>query len=123
MRQRAKAMGCLLALPFIAVMAACSGPPGAHKAAGAGTLTVSWNAPTKNTDGTPLTDVSGYTIHYGTQPGAYTTTTSVEDPSATHTVIHGLQPGVDYFFAVSAHNAAGRESQLSPETHGKARPE
>ena len=31
--------------------------------------------------------------------------------------------GVDYYFAVAAHNAGGRQSVLSPEVHGKARAE
>jgi hypothetical protein len=48
---------------------------------------------------------------------------AIDDPSATKAVIHGLQPGVDYYFAVAAHNAGGRQSVLSPEVHGKARAE
>ena len=48
---------------------------------------------------------------------------SIENPSATRAVIRGLQPGVDYYFAVAAHNAAGRQSLLSPEVHAKARAE
>jgi len=67
--------------------------------------------------------VTGYTIHYGTQPGVYARIMAIEGASTTRTVIRGLQPGVDYFFAVSAHNAEGKESALSPEAHGKARPE
>ena len=32
---------------------------------------------------------SGYTIYYGTQPGAYTNSLIVDDPSATHAIIRG----------------------------------
>jgi hypothetical protein len=121
-------MGWLCGLPLIA---ACSAPPGSNyqptgAAAGAGsaggTLTVSWRAPTTNTDGTSLTDLTGYTIYYGTRPGIYTRTIVIDEPSATRAVVRGLQPGVDYYFAVSANNAAGRHSVLSSEAHGKARP-
>jgi hypothetical protein len=78
---------------------------------------VSWRAPIANTDGTPLTDLTGYTIYYGTKPGVYTQTLSIDDPSATHTVVRGLQPGVHYFVAISANNAKGAHSALSSKTH------
>jgi hypothetical protein len=91
--------------------------------AGGGTLTVSWRAPTRNTDGSPLTDLTGYTIYYGTRPGHYTAEISIADPLATRAVVHGLQPRVYYYFAVTANNGAGRHSVLSNETRGKARRE
>jgi len=109
-------------------MAGCSAPsnmdnqPGAAASPG-GTLFVSWRPPTRNTDGTPLTDLAGYTIYYGTKPGVYTKTVSIHDPSATHAVVRGLQPRVYYFVAVSADNAAGRHSALSSAAHTEAGPE
>lgn len=112
----------LCGLPLIA---ACSGltgsgnQPGGTASAG-GTLVVSWHAPTTNTDGTPLTDLSGYTIYYGTQPGAYTKTLLVNDPTATHAVVRGLQPGVHYFVAIAANSAKGSHSALSNEEHEKS---
>jgi hypothetical protein len=112
----AKRMIWLCGLPLIA---ACSGgssgsdnQPGA-KASASGTLIVNWHAPASNTDGTALTDLKGYTIYYGTQPGALTQTLSIDDPSATHAVVRGLQPGTRYFVAISANNVAGRHSELS----------
>jgi Fibronectin type III domain len=126
MTQRAaQRIGWLCALPLIA---SCSGQTGSSPApAGAagtrGTLTVSWRAPIRNADGTPATDLTGYTLYYGPGPGAYNARMSIDNPSATQAVIHGLQPGVDYYFVVAARNAAGRQSVLSPEVHGKARAE
>jgi hypothetical protein len=115
----AKRVIWLCGLPLIAACSAPSSsgnqPPGTASAEG--TLVVSWHPPTKNTDGTPLTDLTGYTIYYGTQPGVYTKSQSVDDPSAAHAVIRGLQPGVHYFVAISANNAAGRHSTLSTATH------
>ena len=121
---RAAKRSWLYALPLIA---ACSGPSGADNhpagpASAGGTLTVTRHAPIRNTDGTPLTDLTGYTIRYGTRPGIYTMTMSIDDPSATQAVIDGLQPGVDYFFVISANSAAGHRSVPSIEAHGKARP-
>jgi hypothetical protein len=52
----------------------------------------------------------------------YTKSQSIDDPSATHAVIHGLQPGVHYFVAISANNAAGRHSTLSSATRAKTSP-
>ena len=126
MSQRAaQRIGWLCALPLIA---SCSGQSGSNLApAGAagtrGTLTVSWSAPTKNADGTPVTDLTGYTLLYGPGPKAYNASMSIDNPSTTQAVIHGLQPGVDYYFVVAAHNAAGQRSVVSPEVHAKARAE
>jgi hypothetical protein len=126
MSQRAaQRTGWLWALPLIA---SCSGHTGSNPGpAGAastkGTLTVSWNPPTRNADGTPVTELTGYTLYYGPGSKAYTSRMSIDNPSATSAVIHGLQPGVDYYFVVASHNAAGQQSVLSPEVHGKARAE
>ena len=111
----------IIGLCGLLLLAACSGQPTAGNQPGAkasanGTLVVSWQAPTRNTDGAPLTDLTGYTIHYGTQPGVYTQTQSVDDPSATHAVLRGLQPGTRYFVAISANNAAGQHSELAGPT-------
>ena len=118
----AKRLIWLCGLPLIAACSGLSGPdnqPGA-KASTGGTLVVNWHAPTHNTDGTSLTDLTGYTIYYGTQPGALTNTLQIDDPAATHAVVRGLQPGTRYFVAISAKNAAGRHSALAGETHDKA---
>jgi hypothetical protein len=99
-------------------MVACAGSSGSSDGPGiaasaSGTLLVTWSAPAKNTDGTPLTDLAGYTIYYGTQPAAYTKSLTIDDPSATYTIIRGLQPGVHYFVAVASNNSTGRHSSLA----------
>jgi ABC-type glycerol-3-phosphate transport system substrate-binding protein len=33
--------------------------------------TLTWDAPTTNVDGTPLTDLAGYKVYYGTALGNY----------------------------------------------------
>jgi fibronectin type III domain protein len=114
-------------LGLLPLIAACSVPSIPENQLGGtasaeGTLVVNWQAPTRNTDGTPLTDLAGYTIYYGTKPGVYPKTLSIDDPSATRAVINGLQPGVHYFVAISANNAAGSHSVLSSATPAKTRP-
>jgi putative Ig domain-containing protein len=78
----------------------------------AGTASLSWSRPTENTNGTPLTDLAGYVIHYGTSSTALNNKISVASASATGAEITKLSPG-NWSFAVSAINTANVESQFS----------
>jgi hypothetical protein len=78
-----------------------------------GSATLSWTAPTENTDGTPLTDLSGYTIYYGSSASALTNTVQVTDPSTTSGVVSNLSAGTTYYFAVAANASDGTQSALS----------
>jgi fibronectin type III domain protein len=114
----------LIGLCALALLVACSGLSGSDNQAGGiaspgGSLFVSWRAPARNTDGTLLTDLAGYTVYYGTQPGIYTNTLPVDDPSATYAVVRGLKPGVHYFVAVAAYNAKGQHSALSSKARDR----
>ncbi len=79
----------------------------------AGTVTLAWDAPTTNTDGTPLTDLAGYKIYYGPTSGSYTNTLDVGN--VTTSVVNNLTDGLTYYFTVSAYNSAGVESSFSNE--------
>jgi hypothetical protein len=81
-------------------------------AASAGQAVLSWDAPTTNEDGTPLTDLAGYKIYWGTAPGTYTQSKDVGNV-ITYTIT-GLPSG-KYFFAVTAYNVALMESGKSNE--------
>jgi hypothetical protein len=83
-------------------------------AAGASGVNLTWQAPTENSDGTPLTDLKGYKIHYGTQSQNYTGAISVSNPTLTTYLVSSLPAG-KYYFAVTAYNAAGLESSPSDE--------
>ncbi len=74
--------------------------------------TLSWSAPTQNTDGTPVTDLAGYYVHYGTSPSALSESLDVSGPASTTYVVTGLSSGT-YYFAVSAYNSLGFEGALS----------
>jgi len=71
-----------------------------------------WVAPTQNTDGTPLTDLAGYTIHYGTNPGALTQSIQLANPSATSYLVSNLSAGT-YYFDLTAYTASGKQSAQS----------
>ncbi len=79
---------------------------------GSGTATLSWSAPTENTDGSALTDLTGYRIYYGTDADALTESVNIDTVGITTYVVSNLGTGT-WYFAIKAYNAAGVESDLS----------
>lgn len=77
-----------------------------------GSATVSYTPPTQNSDGTPLTDLAGYRIYYGTSPDSYTQVIEIDDPSVTVYVVDNLAPAT-YYFVSTAVNSSGIESEFS----------
>jgi len=97
------------------LLAACSGgnvTAAAGTPPATGTAILSWTAPTKNADGSPITGLAGYHIYYGTDPNHFTQTIKISGAASTKYVVNGLAAGT-YYFAVSAYNAAGQESVKS----------
>jgi hypothetical protein len=78
------------------------------------TVSLSWVAPTENSDGTPLSNLKGYNVHYGTKPQTYSKIINVANPGLTDYVVQNLDAGT-YYFSVTAYNATGTESALSGE--------
>ncbi|RJQ55301.1 MAG: hypothetical protein C4526_03900 [Nitrospiraceae bacterium] len=76
------------------------------------TISLSWDAPATNSDGTPLTDLAGYKIYIGTSTGIYSEIVDAGNVSAY--TIENLTPGV-YYFVVVAYNTSGNESDFSNE--------
>lgn len=79
-----------------------------------GTVWVRWVAPSTNVDGTPLTDLAGFEVLYGTEPGVYSQTFTLNDPSATEHHIRDLPAGTHYV-AVIAFDTSGNKSPVSVE--------
>jgi hypothetical protein len=77
-----------------------------------GSATLSWTPPTQNTDGSPLTNLSGYRIYWGTTQGSYPNSVTVSNPGLTSYVVESLVPGT-YFFTATALNSSGVESGFS----------
>jgi hypothetical protein len=82
--------------------------------AGPSSFTLSWTPPTLNEDGSPLTDLSGYRIYYGTTSGQYSEEVSLQSPGITTYVIGNLAAG-NYFLAMTSVNSGGMESRPTPE--------
>jgi hypothetical protein len=79
-----------------------------------GTTTLSWAAPTQNTDGSPLLDLAGYEIHWGSQSGGYSSSVELSNPGIATYMIENLTAGTHYF-AIKAVTTQGMASAFSYE--------
>ena len=73
----------------------------------AGSVTLAWNP-------SASTNVVGYKIYYGLTSGIYNNTNSVT--GSTNVTVTGLLQGATYYFAATAVDSLGDESQFSNET-------
>ena len=100
-------------------------PPGQGPGAPApqtASLTLSWDGPTVNEDGTPLTDLAGYNLYYGrTSPVTVDNSTLVELATVTTATLSDLTTGV-YFIAVAARDTNGNVSALSTPIRAEVNP-
>jgi hypothetical protein len=109
--------GSLFLVPVGFVVGCVSGlPPSTPSTVTAqpstGTATLSWTRPTTNTNGSPLLNLAGYRISYGSSPAALEQSITVPDPAATSYTLQGLPSGT-WYFAIAAVTTAGRSSILS----------
>jgi hypothetical protein len=80
-----------------------------------GSVTLAWQPPTQNADGSPLLDLAGYNIYVGTGSSNYDIREiRLDNPGLTAFVVENLEPGT-YYFAATAFNSAGIESHYSGE--------
>lgn len=79
-----------------------------------GFVTLTWDSPTTNADGTPLEDLAGYKIYYGISEGNYTA--SIDAGNVTTYTVSNLSSGT-YYFAVTAYDISGNESGYSNEAN------
>ena len=77
-----------------------------------GSVTLSWDAPTTNSDGSPLSDLAGYKVYYGTSSGNYTN--SVDVGNIAGSSVSSLTPG-SWCFSVTAYDTSGNESNYAGE--------
>jgi hypothetical protein len=77
-----------------------------------GSATLTWQPPTQNTDGSPLTNLAGYRVYWGLSASNLASSVTLNNAGLTSYVVQNLAPGT-YYFAVSALNSLGVESELS----------
>lgn len=84
----------------------------ASSGSGTGSAALSWTVPTTNTDGTPLTDLAGFTVNYGTSSGSLNQTATVASATTTGYTVQGLGSGT-WYFTIRAYTSVGTESAPS----------
>jgi hypothetical protein len=77
-----------------------------------GSVTLDWTPPTQNDDGSELIDLDGYRIYWGTTPGNYPNSVTLENEGLTTYVVENLAPGT-YEFVATSFNKARVESAYS----------
>jgi hypothetical protein len=80
--------------------------------AATGTAKVSWVVPTVNTNGSPLTDLAGVRIYYGTSQSALNQSVQVNGTSTTSYTLSGLSAGT-WYFGAEAFTTNGLASSMS----------
>jgi hypothetical protein len=77
-----------------------------------GAATLSWTPPTRNTDGTTLTNLAGYRINYGTSASSLSKSITVANPGISSYVVENLSAGT-WYFTIKAYTSSGAESAPS----------
>jgi hypothetical protein len=77
-----------------------------------GSVTLSWLPPTANTNGTPLTNLAGYKIYYGTSASALNQSVQITNAGISSYVIGNLSPAT-WYFSLASYNSANVESPPS----------
>jgi hypothetical protein len=104
----------ILGQPNAAVITvlASVGTPTPGGGSGSASATLSWLAPSENTNGSALTNLAGYNIYYGTSTSAMTNKIAIKSVGIMTYVISNLSSG-NWFFAITAVNSSGVESVAS----------
>ena len=78
-----------------------------------GSASLQWVAPTENTNGTPLMNLAGFRIYYGTSASAMTQSVQIANASINTYLLANLTPAT-WYFEVKAYTTANVESSASP---------
>ena len=77
-----------------------------------GSASLSWAAPTTNTDGSALTTLSGYRLVYGQSAASMNESVQISNPGLTTYTVSNLASGT-WYFALYAESSNGAESAAS----------
>ena|SRR5688572_5972 len=86
--------------------------PAPSEANRTGSVKLSWVPPTQKIDGTPLNNLGGYRVYWGTKRGHYTNSVTVDNPGLATFVIEQLAPA-RWYFVVAALTTEGLEGERS----------
>jgi hypothetical protein len=93
-----------------------SAASGGGASAQAGSVVLSWVAPSARSDGTALSmgEIAGYRLYYGTSAGDYPNRIEIADGAATSVDVNEIPVGT-YYFVMTTYDMDGRESSYSDE--------
>ena len=94
------------------MVSASSSAPASTSSPTSGAATLSWDAPTADTNGQPLNNLAGYRIYYGESATTLSETVNLSGTGLQTYVIDNLAQGT-WYFAIKAVNTSGVESALS----------
>lgn len=97
---------------LLGALSACGGSGGGN-GGGSSSVTLAWDKPETNIDGTPLKDLEGYLVYYGVEPDFYYHPEKImgkQEAKETSITIRNLYPGT-YYFVVTAYDKYGYESE------------
>jgi hypothetical protein len=77
-----------------------------------GSVSLTWNPPTHNMDGTPLSNLGGFRVYWGTKHGEYPHSVTIDNPGLASYVVEQLAPA-NWHFVVTAITTNGMESPHS----------
>jgi hypothetical protein len=77
-----------------------------------GAVTVGWQPPTENNDGSSLSNLAGYRVYYGTAVDNLSQSVKLANPGLTTYTITNLTSGT-WYIAISAYASDGAESARS----------
>lgn len=79
--------------------------------------TLTWEAPTTNVDGSPITDIGGYKVYFSQVSGAYTDADSRDVGNVTSINIQNTIGNLkgQWCFVATVYDVAGNESDFSNE--------
>lgn len=98
-----------LTLPFIS---GCGSGGGEEDLTLEKSVTLAWDTPALNSDGTILDDLAGFTIYYGQSSQNYSE--SIDAGDVNDYTVDNLTSGM-WCFSVTAYDASGNESDFSNE--------
>lgn len=114
-------------LSLVALASGCAMPPADSSTAPTeraeavsareGAIELEWQAPKDRLDGAPLapSDIAGYRIYIGAEPGQSQQVITVDDPRQTEELLRGLESGDTYYIAISTVDRHGQESPKTEE--------
>ena len=80
-----------------------------------GTVTLRWQPPVENEDGSQLTDLAGYRVYWGPSERPFVNRIDIDSPQATSYVLEDLSDG-EWRLAMSSVTEGGLESKLITAT-------